>query len=64
MRQIEIDQIVAQQEVRAIGKSVQLGQCRVQIASHGGEEHGATSIQAHGSEFVDATVLAADFKVQ
>ena len=64
MGQIEIDQIVAQQKVRAIGKIIQLGQRRGQAIARPRKDQRLTSIRAYRSKFVDATVLNADFKIQ
>ena len=65
MGQIKIDQIVAQQKVRATGKIVQFGQCRIQAATAViGIDQGPTGVRAHRSELVDAVVPAAHFKIQ
>ena len=64
MGQIEIDQIVAQQEVYAIGKVVQLCQCRSQAAAPRAKEEGMFRIRAHCREGMDTAVLDADFEVK
>ena len=64
MGQIEIDQIVAQQKVRATGKIVQLAQCRAQAIAGPGKDERLTGFRTHRREFVDAAVLNADFKIQ
>jgi hypothetical protein len=64
MGQIEFDQIVAQEEFRAIRKIVQLGQCRVQTCARRGEDQRLTRNRAHPGKFVDAAILDADFKIQ
>ena len=62
--EIEIDEIVAQNEVCALGKVVQLGQCRKQAIARHGLSQGLTSIGAYSSEGMNAAVFNADFKVQ
>ena len=62
--EIEIDEIVAQNEVCALGKVVQLGQCRSQTTARYGEGQGLTGIGAYSSKGVDTAVLDPDFKVQ
>ena len=64
MGQIEIDQVVAEQEVRAVGQVVQLGQCRSQAVGRPGEDQGLTSIRPYSGESMDAAVPDANFKVQ
>ena len=64
MGQVKVDQIVAEQEVRAIGQVVQLGQCRGQAVGRPGEDQGLTGTRASSSESMDAAVPDADFKVQ
>ena len=62
MRQVEGDQVVAQQAVRADGERIQLRQRRAQRAVVKGE--GLAGLRAHRSEGADAAVPAADFEIQ
>ena len=63
MRQIEGNQVVAQNEVRAVCKIVQPGQSRSQGAARGEEDQGLAVIGADPRESVDTAVANADFKV-
>ena len=64
MGQVESDQIVAQEEVRAIGKAVQACQCSVQASACSADSQGLTGIGAYSSDSVDTVVPTADLKVQ
>ena len=62
MGQIEGDQVVAEQEVRAISEVVECRQRRRQVST--AEDQGLIDIRAHRSEGVDAAVPNTDFKIQ
>ena len=66
MRQVEGDQVVAQQAVRIVGESVQLRQRRTRraAASVAGKGEGLAGLRAHRGEGADAAVPAADFEIQ
>ena len=63
VRQIEIDQVVAEQELCPIGKVVQLGQRRSQAAPIHRGLQGLASVRSYSRKRTDAVVPGADFKV-
>ena len=64
MGQIEFDEVVTQQELRASGKVVQLGQCTSEAVSRYRKRQGLPSVRAYSCESSDPSVFDADFKVQ
>ena len=64
MGQVEVDQVVAQQEVRSIRKIVQFGQCVGQAIAGRGEDQGSARVRAQPCEGADLAVSLTDFKVQ
>ena len=62
MGQIEIDQVVAEQKVRAISEFVELCQCCRQVAIV--EDQRLIDIRAYRGEGMNATILLADLKVE
>ena len=64
MRQVEGDQVVAQQAVRAAGESVQPRQPQAQAQRAAAKGEGLFGLRAHRGEGVDAAVPAADFEIQ
>ena len=64
MGQVEFDEVVAQQELRASGKVVQLGKCTSEAGSRYRKCQGLSGVRAYSCESADATVFDADFKVQ
>ena len=61
VRQVEGDQVVAEQVVRAIDERVQLIPCGGQVAT--AEDQGLAAVGADRREGVDAMVSPADLKV-
>ena len=61
MRQVELDQVVAEQAARAVGERIELLQRRGQIAT--AEEQALPAAGADGREGVDAVVVPADLEV-
>ena len=64
MGQVESDQVVPQQEVRAIGQVVQLCQCLSQIVAHPGNDQGLTGVRPHSCQGVNSLIRPANFQVQ
>ena len=62
MGQIKIDQVVTEQEARAISEFVELCQLRCQVAIV--EDQRLINIRAHRGEGMNAAILFADFKVE
>jgi len=61
--QVEVDEVVPQHEVRAVGQLVQPGQRRRQTAAAGKRE-GFIGVWPHTSESMDAAVVPTDFQIQ
>ena len=64
MGKIEVDQVVAQDELRAFREIVQLGQRRRQAVVRGGMDQGTARVRPKAREGPDAAVANTDFKVQ
>ena len=64
MGQVEGDQVVAQEEVSAVGQAVQSCQCSVQASASSADSQGLTSIGAYFSDSVDTVVPTANLEVQ
>ena len=62
MWQIEIDQVVTEQEVRAISEVVEFCQCRCQVAA--AKDQWLVNVRTHCGKCVNAVILLADFEVQ
>ena len=63
MVKVELDQIVAKQEVHALREVVQLSQCLIQVSARPGKDDGLTSVGAYPSEGVDELGSFGDLKV-
>ena len=62
--QVEIDQVVAQHEVRAVGQLVQPGQRLAQVAADPRDGHLLTRIRPHAGQGVNPVIRPADLQVQ
>ena len=62
--QVEVDEVVVQQEVRAVVQVVQSGQRLGQAAAGAGDGHALIRIRPHAGQGVDPVVRPADFQVQ
>ena len=62
--QIEVDDVVAQKEVRAVGEVVEIVQRPGEAATSAGKGQRSACIRPNSPECVDALVSGADFEVQ
>ena len=62
--EVEVDQVVSQQEVRALGQLVQPGQGLGQVAAHPGDRHRLTRIRTDSGNRVNPVIRPADLQVQ
>ena len=63
MGKVELDQIVAKQEVRALGEVVQLSQRLFEAAARQGKDYGLADVGPYSGERVDTPGLLCDLQV-
>ena len=63
MGEVELDEVVAEHEARAVGEIVKVGQCLIQAAALLGEDDGSPVVGPSAGERVDAPGLPGDLKI-
>ena len=64
VRQVEGNEVVAEQEVSAVSQPVESGQCRGQGQAAAGKDQPLVGVAAYRGEGMDAGVSLADFQVE
>ena len=64
VRQVEVDEVVAQQEVGAVSQPVESDQCRLETQAVAGKDQPLFGVGPYSRQGVDAGVLLANFEVE